>query len=254
MCCFWAWIPAQALEPPAWSVGDWWIVKNQVYDSGKVMSGGAQPGWRSAQTWRFDVEDQEFIESQPHFVVSIRPLDDNPSPYWFRCWFRASDRYVARYELHHSTSPAERNIRALSAPTVRKNFNPAHAAPFVTSTFPALPLAVPVFVDEAEWAPLSLQESTIRSQPSAHTSPEFETTQTIHTIGTRGLSEEETSGLSGMIRGLSAGQDTAITIRTTSSVVEVQYWDPQLPWCVYGKRIEQDSVSRRYWLVEVGRK
>jgi hypothetical protein len=45
-----------------------------------------------------------------------------------------------------------------------------------------------------------------------------------------------------------------ITIQTTTSaIVEEQYWNPQLPWCLFGQRIENSVITKRYWLVQTGK-
>src|SRR4030067_891268 len=92
------------LSPPKWSIGDWWVVECQVYDFRKVVLGSREPGWGPKQAWRFQVDSADSIEGEPYFVVSVRPMKDNACPYWFRYWFRVSDRYVARHELNHPSS------------------------------------------------------------------------------------------------------------------------------------------------------
>lgn len=244
-------LSAQELKPPVWSVGDWWIVKSQVYDSGKIVA-GAKPGWLPTQTWRFYVEEQNSIDQQPYFVVAIRPVEDNPCPYWFRYWFRVSDRYVGRYELYHPDTFSKTTTRNMSPSVVRKNFAPDAAVPFLTSKFPALPVTVPLFAIDREKTSAVARGNTIRSDTSAYTSIEFETIQEIKEIDAKTVSEKTNPIFLGNIGNISTDGNTLITIRTKSSLKEEQYWNPQLPWCIYGERVENSIASRRYWLVEVG--
>ncbi len=253
MLCYPAgFLGAQELKPPVWSVGDWWIVKSQVYDSGQMVRGGT-PRWLPPQTWRFDVEKQDSIENQTYFVVAIRPGEDNPYPYWFRYWFRVSDRYVGRYEMYHPDNSSRTRAQKIGPSVVRKNFAPNRAAPFLTSKFPALPLTVPLFAGDAERATFAVKESSISSDTSAYTSPEFETIQEIQTIDARTFSEKVNPDFLGSIGNISKEGNKLITIQTKSSLQEVQNWDPQLPWCVYGKRVENSIMFKRYWLVEAGK-
>ena len=75
ICSPLGWVNAQEFQPPAWSVGDWWIVKSQRYDSGETVDEERQPRWLPTQTWRFDVEKQETIANQLYFVVAIHPAE-----------------------------------------------------------------------------------------------------------------------------------------------------------------------------------
>lgn len=243
---------AQELHPPVWSVGDWWIVKSQVYDSGKIVA-GSKPRWLPPQTWRFYVEKQDFIDSQPYFVVIIRPVEDNSYPYWFRYWFRVSDRYVGRYELYHPDTSSGTKTRDIGPAVVRKKFDPNRTVPFLTSKFPTVPITIPLFAVDRESTSAVVREKTIRSETSAYTNPEFEIIQEIQEVDTRTLSEKANPDFLKTIGTISKDGNTFITIRTKSSLQEEQHWDPQLPWCVYGQRVENAVIFKRYWLVEVGK-
>ncbi len=243
---------AQELKPPAWSVGDWWILNSQVYDAGVIVP-GAEPRWLPPQVWHFQVEGRELLENQTYFVVAIRPRDGNPSPYWFRFWFRESDRYVGRYELHHPEPPVGKRMRNLDAAAVRKNFDPNHSLPFLTSKLPALPLTFPVFADVRQIASRGVQERQARSVPAPFIGPEFELSQEIQSVDTTVFAEKVPGDVE--LPGMGPAEQTVlITIRTTTAVIEEQYWNPQQPWCVYGQRLENSIVTRRYWLVEAGGK
>ncbi len=243
---------AQELQPPTWSVGDWWIVKSQVYDSGKVVP-GAKPRWLPPQTWRFYVENQDFIDSQPYFVVVIRPVENNPYPYWFRYWFRVSDRYVGRYELYHPATSPGTKTRDIGPAVVRKNFDPNRALPFLTSKFPTLPITLPLFAVGMESTSAAARENTIGLETSVYTNPEFEITQKIEEVDAKMLSEKANPDFLGIIGNVSKDGNKVITMRTKSSLREEQNWNPQLPWCVYGQRVENAVIFKRYWLVEVGK-
>jgi len=43
-----------------------------------------------------------------------------------------------------------------------------------------------------------------------------------------------------------------VEISQGAGVVESQYWNAGLPWCVYGEQSDKTFTSRRYWLVDMG--
>ncbi|GAK55056.1 hypothetical protein U27_01887 [Candidatus Vecturithrix granuli] len=243
---------AQEIEPPAWAVGDWWVVKTQRYDSGGIIRKDTPPRWLPPQAWRFDVEQQESIAGQPYFVVAVRPIEDNPCPYWFRYWFRQSDRYIARYELHQLKSSTA-NTRNLASSVVRKDFDPAGTTPFLTTTFPTLPLAVPVFAVESENSETFANEQSISSTAPAYASPEFEMLQEVQSIAVKSLTEKAHPDFLGLVGNIPQEGNVFITISTTIALQEKQHWNPQFPWCIYGESVENSEITRRYWLVKMGR-
>lgn len=252
LCCPTGFLHAQELQPPVWSVGDWWIVKSQVYHSGEIVA-GTQPGWLPLQTWRFDVETQDSIDGQSYFVVAIHPGDDNSYPYWFRYWFRMSDRYVGRYELYHPEMSSVTKTREIGPSVVRKNFDPQRANPFLISKFPTVPITTPLFAVDGESTSAAGKDRTIRSGTAAYTRPEFEIIQDVKGVDVRTLSEKANPEFLQNIGSISEEGNQVITLRTTSSLQEEQHWNSQLPWCVYGQRTENAVVFIRYWLVEVGK-
>lgn len=241
---------AQEFTPPTWSVGDWWIVNSQVYDAGKIVP-GAEPRWLPPQVWHFQVEGQELLENQNYFLVAIRPGDGNPSPYWYRFWFRQSDRYVGRYELHHPESSGSKRTRNLDAPSVGKNFDPALRLPFLTSKLPALPLTLPVFAEVRQSTPRGVRGNSTRSIPAHYIGPEFELSQEIQPVDASTFTAKTPDDVE-LLSTSPENQHVLVTIRTSAAMLEEQYWNPQYPWCLYGQRLENSVVTRRYWLVETG--
>jgi hypothetical protein len=49
-------------------------------------------------------------------------------------------------------------------------------------------------------------------------------------------------------------RNVLITLSKADNVSESQYWNTGLPFPVYGERFDKTYTSRRYWLVEVGKK
>jgi hypothetical protein len=43
-----------------------------------------------------------------------------------------------------------------------------------------------------------------------------------------------------------------VKISQGAAVIENQYWNAGLPWCVYGEQSNETFTSRRYWLVDMG--
>jgi hypothetical protein len=238
---------------PHWSVGDWWVVDCQVYDFGDLVAGPSQPGWLPKQSWRFQVEEMDTIGDEQFFVVSIRPVESSSCPYWFRVWYRNSDRYVARYELYHPTGSKQRPI---GPPVVRKDFSPQGAHPFFTGKFPSVPLTVPLFASTPE----ALSSDTIgqrsvsfsdKPKPTSFTSSEFETVQDVEEADKSELQGKADPDLLAAEGKTLAGNNIKIRIRTeTSGLEERQYWNADLPWCVYGERTQKSVLCKRYWLVD----
>lgn len=223
--------------PPPWSVGDWWVVECQVYDTGKVVR-GAKPGWTPRQGWRFEVEGSESMAGQPYFVVSIRPDRGNLCPYWFRYWFRVSDRYVGRSELHHA-DPAASKPRSIGPPVVRQDFAGMPPGPFLSDEFPSLPLAMPLF-DAAHAMSAGDDESEV--------SQAFEELPGFRVL------EKADSRMAARLGARTGNRSLLARIIATSGTTVRQYWDSELPWCLYGERTENGREFRRSWLVDAGAK
>lgn len=244
-------LAAQELQPPAWAIGDWWVLNCQVYEAGAIVPGTAGR-WLPPQAWRFEVEAQETRGDQSYFVVAIRPQGENPSPYWFRFWFRKSDRYVGRYELHHPQQPDSKHTRNLTAASIRQEFDPAYSVPFLTSKLPALPVTLPVFAEVRQPASRGVQARGARAAPSPYIGSEFELSQEIQAADAQTVNAK-TSGDIELLGSGPADALMAVTIRTAAGMREEQYWSADFPWCLYGRRIEHGTETRRYWLIEIGR-
>jgi len=237
------WASGQAvppLEPPKWSVGDYWKVECEVYDSGKIVKGPVNPGWRAKQTWLFQVEGMENIQDQPYFVVSIKPQGDNKCPYWFRYWFRETDRHIGRQELHHQSATGGKS-RSIGPPVVRKDFPPDAPSPFFADNFPSLPLTTPLFNTDQSLTPFSPRKGISAIYQEVDGTPALNF-----------MSGAEAPLLKKDAPAAPPG-NRLVKIIATANKVEQQVWNPGHPWCVYGERAHQGKPSRRYWLVESGR-
>ena len=228
-----------SVNPPQWAVGDWWIVESQVYDLGKVVK-GSQPGWRPKRAWRFQVEKMDTIGDQSYFVVLIKPVNDNSSPYSFRFWFRASDRFVGRQELIHPSATSSKP-KVIGPPVVTKDFSPTDTAPFLLTGFPTLPLTVPLF---------AIEEKSVFFSARGRA---FQMSQQLEKVDGLMVSEKVDANLQKKMGGESLDHATLIKISSTSGIGEKQYWKNGLPWCIYGERLDKTYTSRRYWLVDMGK-
>jgi hypothetical protein len=228
-----------SLSPPAWSVGDWWTVQCQVYDLGKIVK-GSQPGWRPSQAWRFQVDKIEPLADQDYYVVSITPLQDNSCPYSFRYWFRVSDRFIGRQELINPT-PIPSKPKKIGPPTVTRDFFNGPAAPFLTDEFPTLPVSMPLFNVTRESMAFAPGSGEQRSQK-------------IEEVSLPALMQKANPELLAKSEKSLSQRNLRITLDKASNVSESQYWNTGLPFPVYGERFDQTYTSRRYWLVEVGKK
>ena len=228
-----------SMSPPQWSVGDWWIVESQVYDAGKVVA-GSQPGWRPKQAWRFQVEKIDSIGDQPYFVVSVKPINENSSPYSFRFWFRVSDLYVGRQELIHP-NPTASKPKVIGPPVVTKDFSATDAAPFLLTGFPTLPMTVPLF---------NMEEKPFSYKAGGRV---FQLSQELEKVDGLTISEKVDAKLLKKMGADSLNQAMLIKINTKSGIGERQYWKDGMPWCIYGERLDKTYTSRRYWLVDMGK-
>ncbi len=211
----------------------------QVYDPGKIDK-RVQPGWRPSQAWRFQVEKIEPLADQSYYVVSVTPVQGNSCPYAFRYWFRVSDRFIGRRELIHPT-PAASKPRTAGPPTVTTDFFNGPAAPFFTDEFPTLPVNMPLFA--VNTAPLAFAPAS--GEPRSQQVAEVSLAALMEKANPEMLAKNEKN---------LAPQNVLITLSKASTVSESQHWNLGQPFPVYGETFDRTYTSRRYWLIEVGKK
>jgi hypothetical protein len=220
-------------------VGQWWVVECQVYDVGKVVK-GAQPGWRPAQAWRFQVDQIEQLAGQPYYVVSVKPVKADTCPYSFRFWFRVSDRFVGRQELIHPTSTPTKP-RVIGPPVVTQDFLSQAAAPYFPDEFPSLPVTMPLF-------------SVAQNSASFANTPEGDLTQTMQEVSPEVMEKANKTLVAKMSPSLTTQNLSIKVMNKDANVSEQQYWNSGLPFPFYGERFDQTYTSRKYWLVDMGKK
>jgi hypothetical protein len=231
---------APSLTAPTWSEGDWWVVECQLYHTGKVVPGAATAGWTARQSWKFRVESVTSLADQPHYVVTVHPRSDNACPYWFRYWFRATDRRVSRTELHHPEPSADKT-RSIGPPAVVTDYSDQEPAPFLSGEFPALPMTVPLF--DADPRP-----RVFGSQPGP---PGI--VQEVNEAARSALVQNADPRLKSILEVSPPENSRLVSIRSDIDGVERQYWLIDLPWCAYGERDGSQQMQRRYWLVDMGK-
>jgi hypothetical protein len=227
-------LPAAAQDaPPAWSAGQWWVVESQVYNQGKIRR-GAQPGWEPKVRWRFQVEGTENLGGEPCYVVAVTPAEGNKYPYSFKYYFREADRSIARRDLIHPANSGDIGPQVVTQ-NIQSGFSlTAHEAP-------TLPVNLPVFGTQPQAAagagPLSLSRAT----------------QTAQKVDAAALQAKANPALLAKMGGALSGSNNLVKIAKPSGVAESQYWNADLPWCVYGEQFDKTYTSRRYWLVDTGK-
>lgn len=232
---------APLLEPPSWSVGDWWKVDCQVNDASPMMP-GLKPGWRPKQSWLFSVEKEEELNGQPHFVVTVKPIEDNSCPYSFRYFLRNPDLYVSRFDLIHPDSSRGRQFKEK---TVTKTFTGAPAAPYAAPSFPTLPMVVPIF------GTLNTESA---GASAGHPAAFGTTSQTVEKISPAAIMNKAEAALVDSVGEYRLeGEATLVRITRGTAATDSQYWSAKLPWCVYGEQQEGQDLTRRYWLTETGK-
>ncbi|MCI5223834.1 MAG: hypothetical protein D3924_14470 [Candidatus Electrothrix sp. AR4] len=233
-------LSAYAAEAPKWSIGTWWIIESQTYNSGGIKAGEENIGWEEKQAWRFEVSDTEGIDAATYYVVLIRPIHANPCPYVFRFWYRTTDLFVGRYEvLYPETADG---IVSEATRAVRKDFIGTAPTPFVLQNFPNLP---------ANISPLFLSSSSFsRTLPENPNQPETpgRPVQHIETVPAD-ITFISDPRISSRLRNEEPTRRVRIQHGARS---EQQYWNPQLPWSSYSESDGGSSLKRRTWLVDYG--
>jgi hypothetical protein len=236
---------------PTWAIGDWWVVRSQVYDRGDKKA-GAVPGWLAEETWLFSVLSTNSIDGEACYQVSIQPKDQNPCPYRFSCWFRMSDLLVLRRELLQPE--ATRTGRPFSTPVVQVNYSRDEEGPFVASDFPSLPLTMPHFaggmtnVYRAKAYPAPREAA-----PRAARSAAGSVTQAFHPNET--MANESPVGSTGLMTAPAAGtpgKSGVFVLSQSAERFERQSWNSSLPWHLYGERWEGGLLVRRSCLADHG--
>jgi hypothetical protein len=229
---------AAALDaPPAWSPGQWWVVESQTYNTGKIRHGDT-PGWEPKVGWRFQVKGIEDLGGEPHYVVAVTPLEGNKCAYTFRYWFRVSDRTVGRREVRHPARNPEVQ-KDIGPPVVARSFN---NKPNLLSNFefPALPVTIPVFSSRAH----ASSAGTPRTLSQR--------TQAATKISTEEMKDKADPAFMAKVGARVTPDSSLVKISQGAAVIENQYWNAGLPWCVYGEQSNETFTSRRYWLVDMG--
>ena len=239
-------ISCATAEIPQWSVGTWWLVETQSYNSGGIKAGEENIGWQAKQAWRFEVADTEMINNDAYYVVLIQPAEGNPCPYVFRFWYRTTDLFVGRYEvLYPETSDG---VLTETTKTVRKELAGENPAPFAIPYFPNLPANIsPLFLG----AEASLSENV--NQTANQTGVPVQHVEMLNSVNS---AEAMSSAMPAPDQRIQAdlSEETPtrlITIQHGASV-EKQYWNPQLPWSYYSESQNDSSLRRRFWLVDYG--
>jgi len=226
---------AAALDaPPAWSPGQWWVVESQTYNTGKIRLGDT-PGWEPKVGWRFQVEGTEAPEGEPYYVVVVTPLEGNKCAYTFRYWFRVSDRFLGRREVRHPARDPEVQ-KDIGPPVVVRSFN-NNPNPLSNFEFPALPATIPVFSSRAH----ASSAGTMSRR-----------TQAATRISTADMKDKADPAFMAKVGARVAPDSSLFKINQGARVIESQYWNAGLPWCVYGEQSDETFTSRRYWLVDMG--
>jgi hypothetical protein len=240
ICCFFfvqGEVAAALDAPPVWGPGEWWVVESQTYNTGKIRRGDT-PGWEPKVGWRFQVKGIEDLGGEPHYVVVVTPLESNKCAYTFKYWFRVSDRLMSQREVSHPPRNPEVQ-KDIGPPVVTRSFN---NNPNLLSSFefPALPVTIPVFSSRAHassgGAPLKLSQRT----------------QATTRISTEDMKGKADPAFMAKVGARVTADSSLVKISQGAGVIESQYWNVGLPWCVYGEQSDKTFTSRRYWLVDMG--
>ncbi len=246
-------ISAHAAEATKWSVGSWWIIQSQTYNSGGIMTGEENIGWEKKQVWRFEVTGTQQINNDAYFVVLIRPVEGNPCPYVFRFWYRKADLFVGRYEvLYPETTDG---IISEATKTVRKEFTGNTPTPFATLYFPNLPANISPLLHDPDTAPAPVpaaaRVASRTALPESANQPGVPV-QHVEILDDNVAPPMPVMPHSRMMRSRSTGSPTRLFKIQYGPTVEKQYWNPQLPWSYYSESDETSSLKRRSWLVDYG--
>ena len=237
---------AYAAEAPQWSIGAWWVIETQAYNSGGIKAGEENIGWQGKQAWRFEVSDTEMINNDEYYVVMIRPAEGNPCPYLFRFWYRTADLFVKRYEvLYPETTDG---VLTEATKTVRKELDSNTPTPFSIPYFPNLPANIsPLFLG-ADIDPVAA--SADLSENANQTGVPVQHVEMLNSAAS--MSSAVPVPDQRIQAALSEETPTRLIQIQHGATVEKQYWNPQLPWAYYSESEGGSSLKRRFQLVDYG--
>ncbi len=228
------------LQPPDWHIGDTWIVETEIYDESPMMP-DSTPSWTAKQAWRFQLEDIKSSSKDQQYILTVRPVDDNRCPYWFKFWLRRSDLFVCSYEIFYQKDTDDSE----TAPAPYRKYVAGDGSSFYffeyfKNRFPTFPISLIPNFDNAAEAENSRSLST--------TSP------------TSGIIRQQVVAISGeppadiIDRGLAPraasehGDKYFQVTMQYEEFSETQYWKKGLPWPFFGHRKGGGGVEKRFHL------
>ena len=145
---------------------------------------------------------------------------------------------MGRREVRHPARDPEVQ-KDIGPPVVARSFN-NNPNPLSNFEFPALPATIPVFSGRAH-ASSAGPPRTLSQRTQAATK--------ISTAEMKGKADPD---FMAKVGARVTPDSSLVKISQGTGVIESQYWNAGLPWCVYGEQSNETFTSRRYWLVDMG--
>jgi hypothetical protein len=235
--------PDGNLQPPEWNIGDTWTVETEMFDESPVMP-DSTPSWTAKQAWRFLVEDIKSSSKDRQYILTIKPVDDNRCPYWFKFWLRSPDLFVCSYELFYQEDTDDSETALASyRKYIAGDGSSFYFFEYFKNRFPTFPISLlPNFDNTAE---------NIRARSAASPTAGQIRQQVVAISGAppsdmlnRNLASRATSG---------HGDEYFEVTMEYEEFTETQYWKEGLPWPFFGHRKGGGSVEKRFHLTDCQR-
>ncbi len=245
---------------PKWEIGDWWIVESQSwYDPSLIARREKQPHWTKIYSWKYVVEAIDTLSQEKYYIVSMKQIPDTGFSYGiaFRYWLRTSDLFVGRFEIENIPS----NYSPQTDPPrfVHRDYSPKEAQSFNTYNYPIAPLTTPLFSSVMDTInPRKIQKMFSEEEKKRYSSHDCTYIQETKSIEMDEIAKTAHAKLKNKLAKITQQESKLVFFRDNVyddkiRRSEKQYWISGMPWAIYGEATDNNTVVKKYWLVETGK-
>jgi hypothetical protein len=250
--------PAATSMVPQWDIGDWWVVESQYWDDPSGIVLGVKPHWTKIFSWKYVVETTDTISNEKYYVVSMKQIQDTGFKYQsaFKYWLRISDLFVGRFEIENF--PTDHSPETDPARLVRRDYSPKDLQSFNTFYQPMVPLSIPLFRSGMDTI-IPKRDLTYNDEERKHYKRhDCEYIQESKSIEINEALNVAHSKFKNRLPKRTQKDSKLVVFSDMESNdninrSEKQYWISGIPWAVYGESIENNTLTKKYWLVEIGK-
>jgi hypothetical protein len=235
------------LQPPDWQIGDRWVVETEIFDQGGIMKGSDVTGWTEKQAWIFEVLGTDSIDNRRCHHLQISPINGNTCPYTFALWLSIADLQLNAFQIVYppDNGSSNRHRPRSARKHLSRNGAPDDIFDYLKARFPTLPL----------WLLPQFNRSMAPSASSAtrNLDPPTKVRQTITTHSAPlPIDQAAAPLLPQHLAKTSNGPYHKVTL-AYGDAQEIQYWQNDHPWPVYGYKSGKNGMEKRYRLTDIGR-